>query len=254
MLTYKAPHDLLRNKLILITGAGDGIGREAAMAYGAHGAQLILLGRTQSKLQAVHDALVDQGALPPRLITLDLLKAHAAEYQGLAAELQHAFSHLDGVLLNAGLLGSLTPVAQIAEQEWQQVLQVNLTSSMLMIQAMLPLLSASPSASVILTSSGVGRRGRANWGSYAVSKFGTEGLMQVLADELRHSAIRVNCINPGATRTKMRAQACPNEDPRTLKTAAELMPLYLYLMGDESQAVRGESLDAQPKGDSCTEP
>ena len=247
MLTYKAPHHLLRDKIILITGAGDGIGREAAITYATHGAQLILLGRTQSKLQAVHDELVARGAHPPLLITLDLLQAHSAEHHALALQLGQHFSRLDGLLLNAGLLGSLTPVAKIAEQEWQQVLQVNLTAPMLMIQALLPLLSASPSASVILTSSGVGRRGRANWGSYAVSKFGTEGLMQVLADELQHTSIRVNCINPGATRTQMRAQACPDEDPDTLKTAAELMPLYLYLMGDESRARHGESLDAQPK-------
>ncbi|MGL4207611.1 MAG: YciK family oxidoreductase [Aeromonadaceae bacterium] len=247
MLTYKAPYDLLRNKIILVTGAGEGIGREAAMTYGTHGAQLILLGRTLSKLQAVQGELVAKGALPPVLIEFDLLQAHQADHHALAVRFEHEFSRLDGLLLNAGLLGSLTPIAQIAEQEWQDVLQVNLTSTMLMIQAMLPLLSASPRASVILTSSGVGRRGRANWGSYAVSKFATEGLMQVLADELRDTTIRVNCINPGATRTRMRAQACPNEDPATLKTAAEIMPLYLYLMGDESQARHGESLDAQPR-------
>lgn len=247
MQAYHPRPDLLQERVILVTGAGDGIGRQAALSYAAHGATLILLGRTRSKLEAVYDEILAQGGATPAMVVLDLQNARQRDYQGLALGLRQQFRRLDGLLLNAGLLGSLSPFEHIDEQEWQRVMQVNVTASLLLVQALLPLLRQSPAASIIFTSSGVGKRGRAYWGSYAISKFATEGMMQVLADELTGTAIRVNCLNPGATRTRMRAQAYPAEDPQTLKTPAQLMPLYLYLMGPDSQAVHGQSLDAQPK-------
>ncbi len=111
---------------------------------------------------------------------------------------------------------------------------------------MLPLLLNSDSGSLVFTSSSVGRQGRANWGAYAVSKFATEGMMQVLAEEYQSRHLRVNCINPGGTRTKMRASAFPTEDPQKLKTPADIMPLYLWLMGDDSRRKTGMTFDAQP--------
>lgn len=243
---YQPQPKLLHNRIILVTGAGDGIGREAALTYARHGAQLILLGRTLSKLQAVKQEIHQLGLAPAATVEFDLLTAAPADYQKLADELAAAYPHLDGVLNNAGLLGTINPLAEQDYQEFCDVMQVNVNASLLLTQAVLPLLLKSPSASLIFTSSSVGRTGRAGWGAYAISKFATEGMMQVLADEYKNTHLRVNCINPGGTRTSMRASAFPDEDPQKLKTPADIMPLYLYLMGDDSRRKTGMSFDAQP--------
>ncbi len=141
----------------------------------------------------------------------------------------------------------ITPFEQYDPELWDQVMQVNVTGPVRMTQALLPLLKASDDASVVFTSSSVGRKGRAFWGAYAVSKFATEGFVQVLADELENlSAVRVNSLNPGATRTRMRQAAFPGEDPATLRTADDIMPTYLWLMGADSRGHTGERFDAQP--------
>ncbi|ATG74393.1 YciK family oxidoreductase [Zobellella denitrificans] len=246
MLDYHASPELLAGKVILVTGAGDGIGRQAALSYGAHGATVILLGKTVKKLEAVYDELLAQGSPEPAIIPLDLQGATRQHYLDMAETIRQQFGRLDGVLFNAGQLGVLGPFEMIGEDEWDKVMQVNVKSQFLMTQALLPLLKDSAPASVVYTSSGVGKQGRAYWGSYAISKFATEGMMQVLADELENTRVRVNCINPGATRTGMRARAYPGEDPASLRTPQDIMPLYLYLMGDDSQGVTGQSLDAQP--------
>lgn len=243
---YQPQPELLHNRIILVTGAGDGIGREAALTYARHGAQLILLGRTLSKLQAVKQEIHQLGLAPAATVEFDLLTAAPSDYQKLADELAAAYPHLDGVLNNAGLLGTINPLAEQDYQEFCDVMQVNVNASLLLTQAVLPLLLKSPSASLIFTSSSVGRTGRAGWGAYAISKFATEGMMQVLADEYKNTHLRVNCINPGGTRTSMRASAFPDEDPQKLKTPADIMPLYLYLMGDDSRRKTGMSFDAQP--------
>lgn len=247
MFDYHAPDNLLQDSVILVTGASDGIGREAALTYARHGAQLILLGRSQAKLEAVQEQIVQAKGLLPTVIALDFAQATVQQYQRIAATITEQFSHLDGLLHSAGVLGSLSPFEQIQLDEWQQLLQVNVTAQMQLTQALLPLLKVAPQGRIIFTSSGVGKKARALWAGYAVSKFATEGMMQLLADEFASSSLRINCINPGATRTAMRAQACPTEDPGILKTPAELMPLYLYLMGRDSQQVNGQSWDAQPK-------
>jgi len=240
-------HKRLQNKVILVTGAGDGIGRQAALTYAGHGATVILLGRTVTKLEAVYDEIEAAGGSQPAIVPLDLKGATGQHYRDMAHTIAQQFGRLDGVLHNAGQLGVLGPLEQLSEACLDEVMQVNVKAPLLMTQALLPVLKLSPAASVIFTSSGVGKKGRAYWGAYSISKFATEGMMQILADELEHSCVRVNCINPGATRTAMRARAYPAEDPATLKTPAEIMPLYLYLMGPESIGVNGQSLDAQPK-------
>lgn len=247
MQSYQATNNALQDKVILITGAGDGIGKEAALTYARHGATVILLGKTVAKLTAVYDEILAAGGKEPAIIPLDLKGATAKHYRDMAATISAEFGKLDGVLHNAGILGVLSPFEHIDLPTWQDIMQVNVTAAMLMTQALLPVLKQAPHASVVFTSSGVGRKGRAFWGPYAVSKFATEGLMQVIADEYDNSTIRFNCINPGATRTKMRSRAYPGEDVSLLKTPADLMWLYLYLMSDDSLDVNGQSLDAQPK-------
>lgn len=235
----------LEGKVILVTGAGDGIGKEAALTFAKAGATLILLGRTVSKLEQVYDEILAAGGAEPAIVPLDLKGATFSHYQGMCATIIEQFGHLDGLLHNASLLGVLSPFEHIDHGNWHDLMQVNVTAQFLMTQALMPALKKAKHASIVFTSSGVGRKGRAFWGPYSVSKFATEGLAQVMADEYEGSNIRINVINPGATRTSMRARAYPAEDRSKLKTPADIMPTYLYLMSDASLEVNGQSLDAQ---------
>ena len=243
---YQPQLDLLQNRIILVTGASDGIGREAAITYARYGASVILLGRSEEKLRSVAQEISKISELPAHIYTLDLLTCTPHDCQQLAQRIRLHSPRLDGVLHNAGLLGDVVPMAEQDPQVWQQVMQVNVNGTFMLTQALLPLLLESEAGSLVFTSSSVGREGRANWGAYAVSKFATEGMMQVLADEYQSRHLRVNCINPGGTRTKMRASAFPTEDAMKLKTPADIMPLYLWLMGDDSRRKTGMTFDAQP--------
>lgn len=246
-IDYQAPSELLHDRVILVTGAGDGIGRAAALAYARHGATVILLGRTIAKLEAVYDEIEAADGPQPAIFPLNFEGATLKDYHDMAETLDREFGRLDGILHNAGQLGRIMPFEQYNPELWEQVMQVNINGPIWMTQALLPLLKSSRDASVIFTSSGVGRKGRAYWGAYAVSKFATEGFVEVLAEELEHlGSIRVNSLNPGATRTQMRRTAYPGEDPNALRTAEEIMPTYLWLMGPESRGHNGEKFDAQP--------
>ena len=244
--SYQAAPDLLKDKTILVTGAGDGIGRAAALSYAAHGATVILLGRTESKLELVYDEIETRGGPKPGLAVLDLATASEENFLQLAQGLAEEFSHLDGLLHNASVLGERRPVESARYSAWLEVMQVNVNAQFLLTQSLLPQLQAAPSASIIFTSSGVGRIGRAYWGAYAVSKFATEGFMQVLAGELENtSKVRVNSLNPGATNTAMRRAAYPGEHPTDNPAPEDIMATYLYLMGDDSIGVTGQALSAQ---------
>lgn len=234
----------LSGRLILVTGAGAGIGKAAAMTYAKAGATVILVGRTQSRLEALYDEIVSAGWPEPIIHPLDFATASAEDFTLLGDTLLSEFGPLYGLLHNASLLGSLGPVQFSDPASWQEIMQVNVNAAFLLTRAVLPALQQADEARILLTSSSVGRRGRAYWGAYAVSKFATEGFMQVLAEELADTTrIRVNSINPGATRTEMRRAAYPAEDPNTLPTPESLMPAYLYLMLPESQALHGQALD-----------
>jgi NAD(P)-dependent dehydrogenase (short-subunit alcohol dehydrogenase family) len=251
-LEFQIHEKSLENKTILITGAGAGIGKAAALSYAGAGAEVILLGRTVPKLEAVYDEImalqkVQVNVKQPTIVPLDLKGAKASDYEGLASTIEYQYKKLDGILLNASVLGNLCPFGQIKESEYDDVMQTNVKSTFLIVQAMLPLLKQTKLASVVFTSSSVGKQGRAFWGTYAMSKFATEGMMQVLADEHKNSLLRFNCINPGATRTDMRAKAYPGENPKTLKTPEDIMPAYVYLMSDISRGITGQSLDCQVK-------
>ena len=240
---YSPAKDLLKGRVILVTGAGDGIGAQAARTYAGRGATVVLVGRTQAKLEAVYDAIIEAGDPEPAIFVMDFAKAQGESYESLHDALEEEFGRLDGLLHNASILGVRSPIEHHDVKTWLETIHVNLNAPFILTQALLPLLHKSKDPAIEFTSSGVGRKGRAFWGAYAVSKFGTEGLMQTLADEC--SDIRVNCINPGATRTAMRKAAYPGEDPSTLKTPAEIMLPYLYLLGPDSRGVTGQSLDCQ---------
>lgn len=243
---YQPQKNLLQNRIILVTGASDGIGREAALTYSEYGASVILVGRNEEKLKTVAQEIERAGGTSTPWYTLDLLTCTPATCKELAQRIAAHYPRLDGVLHNAGLLGEVRPMDEQDPDIWQQVMQVNVNGTFFLTQALLPLLLNSDSGSLVFTSSSVGREGRANWGAYAASKFATEGIMQVLAEEYQNRHLRVNCINPGGTRTKMRASAFPTEDPYKLKTPADIMPLYLWLMGDDSRRKTGMTFDAQP--------
>lgn len=243
---YNCPPDLLRNRVLLITGASDGIGRALALEAARLGAQVILHGRDPKKLEKVYDEIEALDDAPrPSIAVMDLATADSVAYQSLAESLAAEFGRLDGLVLNASILGDRFSIEQYDPALWQQVMHVNVTSAFVLAQVCLPLLKASEDASMIFTSSGVGRQGRAFWGAYAVSKFATEGLSQVLADEHRHGPLRVNCVNPGATRTGMRLAAFPAEDRDALKTPEDILPAYLFLLGPDSKGVTGQSFNAQ---------
>jgi NAD(P)-dependent dehydrogenase (short-subunit alcohol dehydrogenase family) len=247
MQTTENQRQVLSDKTILITGAGDGIGKQAALSYAEQGAEIILLGRTVSKLEQVYDQIIQEGGKEPAIVPLDMSGATANHYRDLSSTIENQFKKLDGLLHNAGALGTLQPLVDISEEEFDQVMMVNVKSQFLMTKALIPVLKKATKASVVFTSSSVGQKGRAYWGTYSISKFATEGMMQVLADEYENSNLRFNCINPGGTRTGMRAKAYPAENSEQLKTPLDIMPLYIELMSDESVDINGQTLMAQPK-------
>ena len=243
---YTYSPGLLSDRIILITGASDGIGRALAIQAAELGGQIILHGRNVKKLEKVYDEIDSIKSAPrPSIAVVDLASANSNAYESLASNLEQEYGRLDGLVHNAGIIGGRFSIEQYDAVQWQQVMHVNVTAAFAITQVLLPMLKQSDDPSVIFTSSGVGRTGRAHWGAYAVSKFATEGLSQVLADEHRNGKLRVNCVNPGATRTSMRLEAYPAEDRDALKRPEEILAAYLYLLGPDSRGVTGESFDAQ---------
>jgi len=246
MFDYTARPDLLAGRIILVTGAGRGIGAAAARAYAAHGATVLLLGKTEANLVEVYDQIEAAGHPQPVVIPFNLETAEPHHYGELAALIETQFGRLDGLLNNASIIGPRTPLDQLSGEHFMRVMHINVNATFLLTSTLLPLLRLSSDASIAFTSSSVGRKGRAHWGAYGVSKFATEGLMQTLADELEGVApVRSNSINPGATRTAMRALAYPAENPQDNPAPEDIMPVYLYLMGPDSAGVNGQAFNAQ---------
>ena len=247
-MTYAPAQDLLKNKTILVTGASDGIGRVAAKTYAAHGATVILLGRNTAALETVYDEIVDMGKAEPGIVVLDLATQNVSELQQLGDVILERYGKLDGLLHNASILGDRVPIETYDMNTWAKVMQVNFINVCYLTRILMPLLRLAPSASAVFTSSGVGATPRAYWGAYSVSKYAMEGFAKLLAEETENASdIRVNILNPGGTRTKMRAAAFPNEDPATLNTPQALMPLYLYLISDDVSE-HGQTFDRNWSG------
>jgi len=244
--TYESPPGSLRDRVVLVTGASDGIGKALAVRAAELGAQVILHGRNTAKLEAVYDEITaGENRCRPSIAVMDLATADSAEYVALADSIQKEFGRIDGLVHNAAILGQRLSIEQYDTAEWQRVLHVNLTAPFALTQVLLPLLKLSPDPSIVFTSSGVGREGRPYWGAYSVSKFGIEALTQILAAETKHVPVRVNCVNPGPTRTDLRLQAYPAEDKSASKPPDEVLRPFLFLLGPDSRDVTGKSLDSQ---------
>ena len=243
---YQPATDLLRDRVILVTGAGDGIGAAAARTFAAHGATVVLLGKTIPKLEAVYDAIVSAHHPQPAIYPMDLEGATYDDYEDLATTLDQEFGRLDGLLHNAAILGARMMIEQYDLKLWARVMHINLTAPFLLSRACLPILRKSADASVAFTSTSIAQEGRAYWGAYGVSKAGADNLMQIMADELEaNTTIRVNSIDPGVVATRMRRLAFPAEDAATLPTADSVMPTYLYLLGPDSKNETGRIFHTQ---------
>lgn len=245
---FVPPIDCLDGKTILVTGAGDGIGRVAALTYARYGATVLLLGRTSSKLEYVYDEIESMGGKQPAMLPMNLEGATYAEMQKLENLIAKEVGQLDGILHNAGMLGQMTPLEMYDVDTFAQVMKVNFTATFMLTQALLPLLKDADHGSIVFTSSTVGTHPRAFWGAYALSKQAVEGMSDIFTQETQNTTnLRFNCINPGGTRTNMRAHAYPGENPITLKTPEDIMAGYVCLMSDASIGVRGQVVELQPK-------
>jgi NAD(P)-dependent dehydrogenase (short-subunit alcohol dehydrogenase family) len=238
--------DELAGRVIAITGPTRGIGHAVALACARHGADVVLVGRNVKRLEEVHGEIEALGRPESTIAPFDLEKAVASDYDTLANALLSRYGRLDGLLHNASLLGMLSPIEHYDVPTWYRVMHVNITAAFALTQVLLPALKQSKDASVVFTSSSVGRKARAYWGAYAASKFAVEGLAQVLASELDNTtSVRVNTINPGPTRTAMRLQAYPAENPETLPAPEAITSPYVALLGPASRGVTGQAFDAQ---------
>jgi NAD(P)-dependent dehydrogenase (short-subunit alcohol dehydrogenase family) len=216
----------LAGRLALITGATRGIGRAVALAYAREGAHVILAGRTVGALEEVDDEIREIGGAAT-LLTLDLKRQDKID--ALGPTIYRRWQKLDILVGNAGILGPLSPLGHVPAETWDEVLQVNLTANWRLIRTLDPLLRASDAGRAIFVSSGVAARPRAYWGPYAVSKAALEALVRTYADEVANTPVRVNLVNPGPTRTKLRAQAYPGEDPATLRTPEDIAEAFVRL-------------------------
>jgi len=243
---YKPAADALHDRVILITGASDGIGRALAKAAAAHGARVILHGRNVKRLETVYDAIVNASGPRPSIVPLDFEKAGPNDFEQLVTAIEKEFGRLDGLVHNAGMLGERAPIEHYDVAKWMRTLHVNVNVPFVLTQRCMPLLRLSTDPTIIFTSSGVVPRPRAYWGAYLVSKWASDGLMHMLADELESQpSMRVNSVNPGKVRTNMRLQAYPAEDRNTLPEAESIVTPYLYLLSSESRGVTGQVIDCQ---------
>jgi NAD(P)-dependent dehydrogenase (short-subunit alcohol dehydrogenase family) len=241
---WQPRQQLLEDRVILVTGAGMGIGAAVAKAYAAHGATVILLDKIVGKLESVYDAIEAAGHPQPAIYPMNLEGAAEKDYVDLATTIETEFGRLDGLLHNAAMLGALIPMAHFESELWYKILQVNLNGPFLMTRACLNLMLQSQDASIVFTSDSVGRKGKAYWGAYGASKAALENLMQVLADEMEsNTPIRVNSLDPGPVATAMRALAYPGENPESLARPEDVTRPFLYLMGPDSRGITGQQFE-----------
>ncbi|MDZ7925011.1 MAG: YciK family oxidoreductase [Marinagarivorans sp.] len=246
-LSYTPSAHCLSGRVIVTTGAGSGIGKTIAIACAQAGATVILLGRTMAKLESVYDTIEQLGGPQPAIFPINFESATAQDYEQLKNALNEAFGKIDGLLHNAAILGTHTPIAHYSSAEWASVMQVNCTAPFMLTQSLLPLLMKASDASIVFTNADVSQSGKAYWGAYACSKAASENLMQTLADEYsENKTLRFNSINPGPTRTALRAKAYPAEHPQSVTAPEQHINQYLFLLGPASQNISGRQFCIAP--------
>jgi len=241
-VNYKVQEGELEGKVILVTGANRGFGLAITMDLAKAGATVIMLGRDLGSLEYAYDEVVDAGYKEPILYPLDLEGATPENYQELQDNILDQFKKLDGLIHNAAILGTQMPIDQYDIKLWYSTLQINLSAPFMLTQFLIPALMKSDDARILFLSSTVGRKARAYWGAYSVSKFGIEGFAKTLSEELEKTQITVNTINPGKIRTEMRRTAYPAEDASTVPRPEEKSSVIVYLLSNEGSKINGEQL------------
>jgi NAD(P)-dependent dehydrogenase (short-subunit alcohol dehydrogenase family) len=231
---------MLEGKVALVTGASQGLGRALALACAKEGANLVISSRSADALEPVAE---EARALGVEVLAVPADVSRSEDVQELVDATAERFGKIDVLVNNAGLLGPRVRIEDYPEDDWRSVLDANLTGPFLVSRAAIPHMPEG--ASIVNVTSGVSIEGRAEWGAYSVSKFGLEGLTQILAAELKDRGIRANSVDPGGMRTDMRAAAYPDEDPKTRITPEENTAVFIYLASDESREVTGERFKAQ---------
>lgn len=244
---YQPPRDLLKDRVILVTGAGQGIGRVAALEFAAHGATVVLQGRKPKKLETVYEAIQQAGYPEPAMAPLDLNAATDTDFERLADTIEAELGRLDGILHSAVMFEGLKRLTDLSLEHWLQVLRVNLAAPASLNRACEPLLAAAPDAAVIVTGETHGLAPSAFWGAFAVAKAGLATLVKVQSQEwVPYPQLRINLLVPGPVRSPQRARSHPAEAPEALPAAASLMPWYLYFMGPASRGRSGEIIGCAP--------
>ena len=243
MKNYQAPSQHLKDRVIIVTGGGQGIGQTAAIAFAKQGATVILIGRTQAKLEATYDAIQAQGLPEALIFPMDLNKATEDDFKAMAEGIYQQLGRLDGILHNATDFNNLSPLEIQTAEQFEEMFRVNVVAPFALTKACLPLLARATHASVIFTSNSSAQSPKAYWGSHGISKAATDFMMQMWAQELENRPnIRLNSIVPGPLQSPQRKKTHPGEVHSELPTVESAMPLYLYLMGDDSAGVSGKVL------------
>ena len=234
---------MLEGKVAMITGASQGLGRALALAYAREGAQIVINSRQEESIRPVAEEAESKGA---EVLALAADVSRSADVERLVGAATRRFGCVDVLVNNAGVLGPRVTIAEYPEDEWRLVIDANLTGTFLVSKAVIAHMPKG--GSIVNVVSGVSVEGRPGWGAYSVSKFGVEGLTQILAAELKERGIRVNAVDPGGMRTEMRAAAYPEEDPTTRITPEENTGVFLYLASEASKGVTGQRFKAQEFG------